>query len=177
MNNHLTSNSKLLDLDIAKLSRLSFEHLQTQRVEELVIALGSNDQAQQRLAMVHKGIRQLGKMQLSTAFENADFTATSDQQKPNYTNQCVYLLLNHSIALSQLQTIFKGFEKECGRLRELESKQIIESVAMDIDILMVKAAKAKNSLSANFKKEWTVIAERYPFKDHERVGIMELLLK
>ena len=43
---------------------------------------------------------------------------------------------------------------------------------MDIDILLIKLDDEKNSLS----KKWIIMADRYPFKTHERAGIEELLL-
>ena len=83
------------------------EQLQTQSVTAALLALGSNYQAEHYLSRVREGLAALGEIQLSTAFENPDFTSTEAQPKPDYTNQCVYLLLTVPISLQQLQQIFK----------------------------------------------------------------------
>lgn len=165
MSNHSISNGKLLHLKVDELRRQASEQLQTQRVSEVIVALGSNYQAEQHLASIHKSLHSLGSVSLSTAFENADFTATIEQPKPDYVNQCIHLCLNTNTSLGQLHTIFKALEKRCGRQRAIENQSIIKQVAMDIDILLVKLQGSD---------EWVAMANRYPFKDHESVGLMEL---
>ena len=157
-------NKNLAGLDIDSLERQTFEQLQVKTVTAVVLALGSNHQSEQHLATIRKNLAELGDLKLSNAFQNPDFTATADQPKPDYTNQCVHLALTTPITLQQLQQMFKQFEYDCNRQRQTE-KTVIRQVTMDIDILLVKL---------NIVDEWIVIADRYPFKAHERTGVAEL---
>jgi len=83
-----------------------------------------------------------------------------------------------------LQQTFKNFESECDRQRLTEAQTSIKQVTMDIDILLIKLDDNQNSLSRNTtsKKtakslnQWIIMADRYPFKTHERAGIEELIL-
>lgn len=178
--------NNLADFDLETLEACAPDALQSQLVTAVVLALGSNYQAENYLPRVREKLAALGDMQLSTAFQNPDFTSTKAQPKPDYTNQCVYLSLKSKMLLSQLQQIFKQFERDCDRQRLTESTTTsqIKKVTMDIDILMIKPALVKNSLSKittskeMFKnpKQWIVMADRYPFKGHENVGTKELIL-
>ena len=160
------TNKNLVLADLDNLARQTFGQLQTQKVKAVVLALGSNHRAEQHLATTRNKLAKLGKMQLSTAFKNPDFTATVNQPKPDYTNQCAYLSLNPSMSLQQLQQLFKQFESDCNRQRP--AKQIaIKQVTMDIDILLVRLEGSKKCI---------VIAERYPFKAHEMAGMRELAM-
>ncbi|AAZ19032.1 hypothetical protein Psyc_1181 [Psychrobacter arcticus 273-4] len=152
------------------------EGLQAQPISAVLLALGSNHDADIHLPRVRKCLANLGDITLSTAFQNPDFTATMELPKPDYTNQCVYLSLATPITLQELQQTFKQFECECERQRLTELPTGIKQVTMDIDILLVKLAK-KNSLSKNKEFEWSkwiTMADRHPFKAHERAGIEEL---
>ena len=182
----------LAGLNLATFTRCAPEQLQTHSVTALLLALGSNYQAEKYLARVRETLADLGKIQLSTAFQNPDFTATPELPKPDYTNQCVYLTLTSAMTLQQLQQTFKKFESDCNRQRLTEAqtsiKRPIETVTMDIDILLIKTVLIetipdKNSLSKNktskeiakSPKQWVIMADRYPFKAHERAGIEELI--
>ncbi len=170
----------LAHLNMEDLHRLSFDCLHNKVVSAVLLALGSNYRAEHHLAHVRQYLAELGDIQLSTAFQNPDFTATLDQPKPDYINQCVYLTLKKSMTLIKLQSIFKQLEKDCGRDCVKESKpsvkqSAIKKVTMDIDILAVKLDPKQNSLSRNLGNNWTIIAERYPFKTHEIIGIEELV--
>ena len=163
----------LANLNLDDLKKCVPEQLQTQSVTSVLLALGSNYQAEKYLSLIREKLAVLGEIQLSTAFQNPDFTATPELQKPDYTNQCVYLTLTSAMSLQQLQQTFKQFESDCGRQRSSESiKNPMKIVTMDIDILLIKLDDEKNSLS----KKWIVMADRYPFKAHERAGIEELVL-
>lgn len=176
------------NLNLDELKKCTPEQLQTQSVSAVLLALGSNYQAEIHLPRVQEKIADLGEIQLSTAFQNPDFTATAELPKPDYTNQCVYLTLTSAMTLQQLQQTFKQFESDCGRQRSSESiKQSIKIVTMDIDILLIKLDNKKNSLSKNTAskniaskktakspKQWIIMANRYPFKAHERAGIEQL---
>ena len=175
----------LTNLNLEDLKQYTPEQLQMQSVTAVLLALGSNYQAEKHLPFVREKLTILGEIRLSTAFQNPDFTATLEQPKPDYINQCVYLTLTSIMTLQQLQQSFKRLESECGRQRCSESiKNPIKIVTMDIDILLIKLDDKENSLSNNLKPEkivknseqWIIMADRYPFKAHERAGIEELLL-
>ena len=163
----------LADLNLEDLKQCAPEQLQTHSVSAVLLALGSNYQAEKYLPRAREQLAALGEIQLSTAFQNPDFTATPELPKPDYTNQCVYLTLTSAMTLQQLQQTFKKIESDCGRQRCSESiKDPIKIVTMDIDILLIKLDDKENSLS----KKWIIMADRYPFKAHERAGIEELVL-
>ena len=173
----------LADLSLETLKKQTPELLQTQSVTAVLLALGSNYQAEHYLPLVRKDLAALGGIQLSTAFENPDFTSTEAQPKPDYTNQCVYLRLVEPMTLKQLQQVFKDLEGDCHRQRLTEAQTPIKKVTMDIDILLIETllievVSDKNSLSSNKEFEesnWIVMADRYPFKAHERAGVEELI--
>ena len=168
----------LADLSLETLKKQTPEQLQTQSVTAVLLALGSNYQAEHYLPLVRKDLAALGEIQLSTAFENPDFTSTEAQPKPDYTNQCVYLRLVEPMTLKQLQQVFKDLEGDCHRQRLTEAQTPIKKVTMDIDILLIETFINKNSLSNNKDFEesnWIVMADRYPFKAHERAGVEELI--
>lgn len=170
---------KLTGLNFETLKVCAPKALQAQSVTAVLLALGSNHQAEYYLPRVCESLAALGDMQLSTAFQNPDFTATKEQPKPDYTNQCAYLSLKSEMPLSQLQQIFKQFERDCDRQRLTEAQTTIKKVTMDIDILMIKPALIENSLSSKitfeWPEQWIIMADRYPFKEHENIGIKELI--
>ena len=173
----------LADLSLETLKKQTPEQLQTQSVTAVLLALGSNYQSEHYLPLVRKDLAALGEIQLSTAFENPDFTSTEAQPKPDYTNQCVYLRLTKPVTLQQLQQVFKDLEGDCHRQRLTEAQTPIKKVTMDIDILLIETpliegVSDENSLSKNKDFEesnWIVMADRYPFKAHERAGVEELI--
>ena len=175
----------LTNLNLDDLKQCTPEQLQMRSVTAVLLALGSNYQAKKHLPFVREKLTILGEIRLSTAFQNPDFTATLEQPKPDYINQCVYLILTSIMTLQQLQQSFKRLESECGRQRCSESiKNPIKIVTMDIDILLIKLDDKENSLSNNLKpkkivknsEQWIIMADRYPFKAHERAGVEELIL-
>lgn len=168
-----------MDLNVATFTQCAPETVQAHPVVEVVLALGSNYQADKYLPLARQRLAALGEIKLSTAFQNPDFTATVDQPKPDYTNQCVHLTLTTPMHLQQLQQTFKTLEGDCHRCRQTEPKQI-RRVTMDIDILMIKLVTIENSLSkesiSKSMSDWIVMADRYPFKAHEEAGVKELIL-
>ena len=159
------------------LIRCEPEALQAQPVTAVLLALGSNHDADIHLPRVRESLAVLGEMQLSTPFQNPDFTSTEAQPKPDYINQCVHILLTSPKTLQQLQQIFKQFECDCNRQRLTELYAPIKKVTMDIDILLIQMAIDKNSLSKYKGFKWIIMADRYPFKAHERAGMEELMVK
>ncbi len=164
----MTDQNLMLE-NIDQLKMQTFEQLQAQTVSAAVISLGSNHQAEQHLATVHESLAKLGEIKLSKAYQNPDVTATLKQTKPDYLNQCAYLVLTLPTTLQQLQQLFKQFENDCGRQRRVENtaiKQVaVKKVTMDIDILLVRLEGSSG---------WIVMAERYPFKAHDMAGVVEL---
>lgn len=131
-----------MHLNLERLTQCPPETLQAQPVVEIIIALGSNYQAEKYLPLALECLVTLGQIRLSTAFQNPDFTATLKQPKPDYTNQCVHLILATPMSLQQLQQTFKNLEGDCNRCRQTELMQV-RQVTMDIDILLIKLAKEK----------------------------------
>jgi 2-amino-4-hydroxy-6-hydroxymethyldihydropteridine diphosphokinase len=175
---HLMMHKALADW-FESLTSCEPEALQVQPVTAMILALGSNHDADTHLPRIRECLANLGTMMLSTAFQNPDFTATIDLPKSDYINQCVYLSLAKPVTLQQLQQTFKRFECDCERQRLTESPTAIKAVTMDIDILLIKVAP-ENSLSKNKNfeySEWIIMADRYPFKAHEKAGIKELISK
>ena len=171
------TNQNLADVTIDDLEQCTFSALQQQKVSALVVALGSNYAADKHLPFIRQRLQALGDIKLSTAFQNPDFTATTEQPKPDYTNQCVYLRLKKPVTLSELQRLFRTFEAECGRARFTDVQPSLRLVTMDIDILLIETARHKNSLIHLLESKWVIIADRYPFKAHEITGINELAFK
>lgn len=169
----------LVDLNFDDLKKCLPEQLQKQSVTAVLLALGSNYQADTHLPRVRESLAMLGQIQLSTAFQNPDFTASLEQPKPDYTNQCVYIALTPAMTLQQLQQIFKQYERECHRRRSTEKQTPVKKVTMDIDILLIQTALNKNSLSdkqtSKPSRQWIIMADRYPFKAHETAGVKELI--
>lgn len=160
-----------------------------------VVELGSNEAAEQHLAQARKLLSQnVSSVVWSTEFVNPDYTATQSNPKPDYTNQCGYLIFNDSesnepsqqgqtaqtaMTLGELVKHSKVIEKqiqnefyEAERLSQLDVESVIKSikeltnrrVIIDIDILAIKTESG----------DLVAIEERYPFKNHEWVGIKEL---
>ncbi|MGP9636622.1 2-amino-4-hydroxy-6-hydroxymethyldihydropteridine diphosphokinase [Psychrobacter sp. AOP3-A1-26] len=165
-----------VDLNLETLKKCAPEQLQTQPVAAVLLALGSNYQAEKHLLRVRESLATIGEIELSIAFQNPDFTATPELPKPAYTNQCVYLILTAPLTLQQLQQRFKKFERDCHRQRLTELQTPVKQVTMDIDILLIRLANNINSLSNKDESEWIVMADRYPFKAHERAGLKELIV-
>ena len=164
-----------INLNLKALNRRAPEQLQMEPVGTVLLALGSNHQAEKHLLSVRKRLATLGKVEFSTAFQNPDFTATPELPKPDYNNQCVYLKLTLPLTLQQLQQIFKSFEDDCHRERLIESQISIKQVTMDIDILLIKLVNNINSLSNKNDSKWIIMANRYPFAAHEEAGLNELI--
>lgn len=153
-----------------------------------LIELGSNENASQHLAQARKELSQLcTKSQWSIEFVNPDYTATKLNPKPDYTNQCGYLIFSNTQNdingnLGKVIQSSKVIEKKIQRdfyaaqkLSQLDVESLINSITepknrnviIDIDVLAIKT----------FDGDWIAILERYPFKAHEWVGISELIDK
>lgn len=154
-------------------------------VTELLLAIGSNDQADYHLAQAREQLARLGKMVISEPLVNPDFTATPDTPKPDYTNQCVYIDLNKVLSFLELSEYLGAIEVRCQRQRPPDTALVadgskhknhpsaaalavpaIKLVSLDIDILGFKRQA---------DGQWRLIQRRLPLKQHERIGLQQLL--
>lgn len=160
---------------------------QEAQLESVLLAIGSNEQADYHLVQAREQLAKLGKMLVSAPLVNPDFTATPDAPKPDYTNQCVYIELDKGLSFLELSEYFAAIETLCERQRVLKSGSLAENtvhknraantattlanppvklVSMDIDILGFRPSA---------DEEWRLIQRRLPLKEHESIGLQELL--
>lgn len=144
-------------------------------VSHVLLAIGSNYNANIHLAYAQKQLYKLGTVIFSDAFVNPDFTATASNPKPDYTNQCAILTLNQVTELGDIVDILKAIEVDCKRDNVSNKssdviKDVIKLVSLDIDVLGINQKESGEAENI----EWTAIAKRYPFKEHEWTGIKEL---
>lgn len=149
-----------------------------------IVELGSNQEASYHLQQCREVLEdQAGQAYWSTEFVNPDYTATAANPKPDYTNQCGYLKLNNAdqprLTLGELVKASKVIEKqiqqdcyEAEKINRLEVDELLQSITepnnrvviIDIDILAIVTDSG----------EIIAVEERYPFKNHEWVGLIEL---
>jgi len=151
---------------IDNLNTITPEKVDALLISEVVLALGSNYQAEKHLAYVQNKLAALGQVQCSAAYQNPDFTATPERPKPDYVNQCMYLRLYQAHTLSALQSAFAVLETDCNRCRTATTDSV-RLVTMDIDILLIRVNEA-NAV-------WQLLSNRMPLKAHERIGVNALL--
>ncbi|WP_019672983.1 2-amino-4-hydroxy-6-hydroxymethyldihydropteridine diphosphokinase [Psychrobacter lutiphocae] len=126
-----------------------------------IVELGSNKNANKHLAQARYQLSKLCQQSTwSDAFVNPDYTATANNPKPDYTNQCGLL----KIAVGQIDTeelvqATKAIERQIGH-------SCNQQVLIDIDVLAVVTTEGVFA-----------VAERYPFKEHEWIGLNELYSK
>lgn len=211
--------------ELANLSRCQPQALAQQQVVAAVLALGSNYHAKEYLSKAQRLLADLGELHFSPAIQNPDFTATAEQPKPDYINQCAYLSLRQPLSGQQLSERLRALETACDRQREINPPTLtknchqpeiksqqdamtagtdsLKAVSMDIDILLLQLAQvdtsneqqrsptsqpkiindSNNSISrvpvsrlrATWPRGWVVMANRYPFKEHEWHGLAALL--
>lgn len=156
-------------LPLSQIGHRSPAVLAHHKIKAALLAIGSNYQADYYLAKVAEQLTALGEMQVSTPLQNPDFTATVEQPKPDYVNQCLLLSLHAPMNLSALQKVLKGFEAKCDRHRDNESNSSCKlegggnqalsekgggyhssRVTMDIDILMVQLGQDLATDSTDF---------------------------
>ncbi len=123
---------------------------------QLLIALGSNYQAEVFLNFAQQQLTTFGKSQFSSVFINPDYR---NPNNPQYSNQCAIISLEKSQSLAKIIRQLKLLEIACQR----QKNQPL--VTLDIDVLAIKTEQ--NSY-------WQIIEKRYPFKIHEIIGINEL---
>ncbi|MDO4441742.1 MAG: 2-amino-4-hydroxy-6-hydroxymethyldihydropteridine diphosphokinase [Moraxella sp.] len=124
------------------------------QITALVIAMGSNHNANSSFTIALTALCELGHVRCSSVVVGRDFTGrTSDE----YHNACAVLNLDHPQSVDDIHGQLKHIERLCGR--ELGGS----SVPMDLDILAVFDGT-----------DWLVSQKRLPFKAHERAGLSEV---
>lgn len=149
-----------------------------------IVELGSNHQASHNLQQARMALMQYSdQAHWSTEYINPDYTATESNPKPDYTNQCGYLTVNQDEqtpqSLGDLVKASKVIEKkiecdfyEADKINQLDVDYLLPSISksrerqviIDIDILAIKTESGRV----------IALAERYPFKQHEWVGLAEV---
>lgn len=149
-----------------------------------IVELGSNQEASYHLQQSRDVLeKQASLAYWSTEFINPDYTATATNPKLDYTNQCGYLELKQEVqpclTLGELVKASKVIEKkiqrdfyEAEKINRLEVDELLQSITepknrvviIDIDILAIVTESG----------EIIAVKERYPFKHHEWVGLIEL---
>jgi len=147
----------------SSLPQCSAQAVAHQKVSAVILALGSNHDAKRYFDLTHQQLTKLGTVYSSSLLLNPDFTSTKTHPKPDYTNQCVYLALATALPFFELQEKLKKIEKDCNRKRS--DNCAIALVTMDIDLLLIKKQA---------QQSWCMLANRYPFKAHELIGLAEL---
>lgn len=122
----------------------------------LLIALGSNYQAEIFLNFARQQLATFGKGQFSSVFINPDYR---NPNNPQYSNQCAIIFIEKKQLLAKIIQQLKLLEITCQR----QKNQPL--VTLDIDVLAIKIEKSPH---------WQIIDKRYPFKPHEMIGINEL---
>ncbi len=124
--------------------------------KRILIALGSNYQAKVFLNFARQQLATFGKVQFSSVLINADYR---NHNNPQYSNQCAIIFLEKQQLLSTIIQQLKLLEIACQR----QKNQPL--VTLDIDVLAIMTENSPH---------WSIIEKRYPFKQHEIIGINEL---
>lgn len=130
------------------------------QVERLVIALGSNHQADTAFACALNELHELGEIHLSQVVMGQDFTGRSQRV---YHNACAYIVLTKSMQYTDIENKLKQIERDCGRNPAKKCAEYDYEVAMDLDILAVYA-----------DGKWQMNPARLPLKSHDVQGVKEV---
>ena len=200
--NDTNKNSLSKESDLNSLSNLDSNHLRIiSQIKPLIeiseylpvgyiVELGSNQKAQHHLKLSRDALEaEAVSAHWSTEYINPDYTATPENPKPDYTNQCGYLQLdpNHNHddddktpqSLGELVKASKVLEKQI----QQDFYQAEQINKLDVDTLLKSIVEPKNRqviididiLAIMTESEGIIaVAERYPFKHHEWVGLIEL---
>ena len=164
-----------------------------------VVELGSNVQAKHHLQQARAALEvQASSAHWSTELINPDYTATADNPKPPYTNQCGYLKLMHNpldpLTLGELVDASKKIEKRIEHAfynpqLPNQAKRSNQSMQQKQSKQWEKEGGVSSTADSTFKKviididilailteseEIIALKERYPFKSHEWIGLTEL---
>lgn len=169
----------------------------------VLLAMGSNHHAKANLSAARAMLGQWGDAVFSHLLVNPDYTATPNNPKPDYTNQCAVITLHTPTSLTAFNQHIKDFEHDRQRHHIGHKRQ--GKVTIDIDVLAVKLALLDNHHLDNYHidnanlivtdvitnnvittnvvanaddkntaSDWLFIASRLPLKSHERQGIHEI---
>lgn len=125
---------------------------------QYIIALGSNLDSKIAFDIATNALKKMGDMAMSSITMDKDFTGKTDCI---YHNAVVFLSLFEPMMYDELNLVLKNIEKQCGR--NDDKTQMSIQVPMDLDILAFYQAD-----------EWCVVKKRYPFKLHEKKGLIEV---
>ncbi|MFC0820806.1 2-amino-4-hydroxy-6-hydroxymethyldihydropteridine diphosphokinase [Moraxella marmotae] len=129
-------------------------------IQAVVLALGSNYQADAAFGVALEQLATLGVICLSDKNVAQDFTGRSRRL---YHNACAYLLLNQATDYQTLNEQCKAIERLCGRDNAKKTAEFDYQVAMDIDILAVYAQGL-----------WKINTARLPLKAHDIAGVAQV---
>lgn len=163
-------------MDSDSFKAISFETAKTLKVRKILLALGSNYQADINLPFAHQELAYLGNLNSSNIFINPDYSTNGDI-KPNYSNQCIILDLFNSVDIVSIIKKFKNIELQTGRKHyqklefnaqsKMENSSIPRYISLDIDVLAIQSDYNPNV--------WLILEKRYPLKPHEKVCLKGLL--
>lgn len=144
-------------IDIKEISQIS-------DISQLVILFGSNFDSENVWSITKSHLKNMGECYFSDITISPDYT-----KKTNliYYNACILIQLNCLQHHQQLNSELKKIEIQCGRNRlqnnQLQINQVtISQVKADLDILAV------------YTKNWHISQRRLPFKEHERIGLLQI---
>lgn len=126
-------------------------------VEQVIIMLGSNDNAKVNLV---KSIELLQSLIGFNKMICGNYLISQDHAKrsPNaYHNQVIKLQLIQPVILYDCEKTLKNIEQLCGRDEQKNCATLGYLVALDMDILAIKSMNG-----------WHKLHERFPLKNHER---------
>lgn len=130
------------------------------QVSEIVIALGSNHDAEAAFACATDALSQLGKVMMSDIISGRDFTGRS---KRIYHNSCAYIVLTQTVNYTDIEIKLKTIERLCGRDPAKKCAEYDYQVAMDLDILAVCV-----------DGKWQPSSARLPFKNYDLQGLRQV---
>ncbi len=131
--------------------------IQNEAIGAVVVMMGGNDMPAQvlpkALALLNEwtSVRNVAAL---TCHISQDHTGRSAH---TYHNQAVFIEFTTPFLWAQITTQLKAIERLCGRDDTKNSAEFGYLVALDLDILAVQTHR------------WYVIAERLPFKVHEKL--------
>lgn len=130
------------------------------QVTHLVIALGSNYQADTAFACAVSKLQKFGEMRLSLLVTGSDFTGRSQRV---YHNAVAHIALTKSMQYTDIETTLKQIEQACGRDPAKKCAEYDYEVAMDLDIL-----------AASIDGQWQMNPARLPLKGHDMQGVRQV---
>lgn len=142
----------------------------THQIVSAVIMLGSNDNAKYNIDLAVSFIKCRYTIQYLQYHISADHTKRSQRL---YHNLALIIYLDKSISLQEFIVLLKDIERYCGRDNNKNSHEFDYLVAMDIDAMAVQLYC--NKIYHNISKNWIIIQDRLPFKEHEKICLADFM--